>query len=50
MINMIIEGTVIHLWYYDSEGSIQTYGLDFFENLPHFGILLLALQRFTEAE
>ncbi|KAF8624594.1 hypothetical protein AX17_007087 [Amanita inopinata Kibby_2008] len=50
VINLIFKGTVIYLWYYDSEGSIQTYGLDFFENLPHFGVLLLALQRFTEAE
>jgi hypothetical protein len=35
----------VHIWFYDRQGGIQSYGLDIIKNLPHFFILLLALQR-----
>ena len=35
----------VHLWYYDRQGGIQSYGLDIIKNLPHFFVLLLAFQR-----
>ncbi|OJT04231.1 hypothetical protein TRAPUB_5108, partial [Trametes pubescens] len=38
---------VLHVWWYDREGAIQTYGLDFLEDLPRFITLLFARQRFS---
>jgi hypothetical protein len=35
----------VHIWYYDWQGGIQSYGLNILKNLPHFFILLLAFQR-----
>jgi hypothetical protein len=35
----------VHIWYYDRQGGIQSYGVDIIKNLPHFFVLLLALQR-----
>ena len=35
----------VHIWFYDRQGAIQSYGLDIIKNLPHFFVLLLALQR-----
>jgi hypothetical protein len=35
----------VHIWYYDRQGGIQSYGLDIIKNLPHFFVFLLALQR-----
>jgi hypothetical protein len=35
----------VHIWYYDRQGGIQSYGLNMLKNLPHFFVLLLALQR-----
>ncbi|KAG8915659.1 hypothetical protein FRC02_004400 [Tulasnella sp. 418] len=37
--------SVVYLWWYDRQGAIQTHGLDFIEDLPHFLVLLFALQR-----
>ena len=34
----------MHIWFYDRQGSIQSYGLDNIKNLPHF-FVLLALQQ-----
>ncbi|KAG8917850.1 hypothetical protein FRC02_002828 [Tulasnella sp. 418] len=42
---MVIIDSKLHLWWYDRQGAIQTHGLDFIEDLPHFLVLLLALQR-----
>ncbi|KAG8936494.1 hypothetical protein FRC03_008368, partial [Tulasnella sp. 419] len=42
---MVIVDSVVHLWWYDRQGGIQTHGLDFIEDLPHFLVLLIALQR-----
>ncbi|KAG8918962.1 hypothetical protein FRC02_002019 [Tulasnella sp. 418] len=42
---MVIIDSELHFWWYDRQGTIQTHGLDFIEDLPHFLVLLLALQR-----
>ncbi|KAG9026500.1 hypothetical protein FRB95_008813 [Tulasnella sp. JGI-2019a] len=44
-IGLAIIGNIIHIWWYDRQGAIQTTDLDFTKNLPHFVVLLLALQR-----
>ncbi|KAG8916881.1 hypothetical protein FRC02_003494, partial [Tulasnella sp. 418] len=41
---MVIADSVVYLWWYDRQGAIQTHGLDFIEDLPHFLVLLIALQ------
>jgi hypothetical protein len=38
---------VAHVWWYDNEGAIQSHGIDFIEDLPHFLVLLLCFKRFT---
>ncbi|KAJ1304185.1 hypothetical protein OPQ81_008585 [Rhizoctonia solani] len=43
---MLIIDTTIWVWWYDRQGAIQSSGFDFVKDLPHFLILLLALQRF----
>lgn len=35
------------MWWYDRQGAIQSQGINFITNLPHFLILLLAFQRFS---
>jgi hypothetical protein len=35
------------VWWYDNKGAIQSYGIDFINDLPHFLVLLLCFQRFT---
>jgi Fungal protein kinase len=37
---------VAYLRWYDREGVIQSYGVNFIQDLPHFLVLLLCLQRF----
>ncbi|KAG9026629.1 hypothetical protein FRB95_008656 [Tulasnella sp. JGI-2019a] len=44
-----IIGDVIHLWWYDRQGAIQTTGLNFVQHLPYFLVLLFALQRIPPA-
>jgi hypothetical protein len=34
------------IWYYDRQGTIQSSGINFIEDLPRFMVLLYALQRF----
>ncbi|KAF8465154.1 hypothetical protein DFH94DRAFT_639862 [Russula ochroleuca] len=46
-INLVIVDEVAYVWWYDNEGAIQSYGIDFIEDLPHFLVLLLCLERFT---
>ncbi|KAK1226430.1 hypothetical protein PQX77_010591 [Marasmius sp. AFHP31] len=44
--NWLINDTVLHLWYFDREGPIQTSGFDFILELPYFLAFLYLLQRF----
>src|SRR5580658_2535094 len=38
---------VVYVWWYDNEGAIQSHGINFVQNLPHFLVLLLCFERFT---
>jgi Fungal protein kinase len=38
---------VAYVWWYDNEGAIQSYGINFVEDLPYFLVLLLCFDRFT---
>jgi hypothetical protein len=38
---------VAYVWWYDNEGAIQSYGINFIEDLPHFLVLLLCFDRFS---
>jgi Fungal protein kinase len=38
----------MHIWHYDRAGAIQSSGLDITYHLPHFLVLLLALQRLDQ--
>lgn len=38
---------VLWVWWYDRQGAIQSQGISFLVNLPHFLVLLLAFQRFS---
>ncbi|KAK1218474.1 hypothetical protein PQX77_018800 [Marasmius sp. AFHP31] len=46
--NWLITDTVLHLWYFDREGPIQTSGFDFILQLPYFLAFLYLLQRFQD--
>ena len=37
---------IAYLWWCDHEGVIQSYGINFIQDLPYFLVLLLCLQRF----
>ncbi|KAK7040814.1 hypothetical protein VNI00_009410 [Paramarasmius palmivorus] len=45
MINYVVHGTVIHIWIFDNDTPLQSYGFDFIEDLPTFFVLLFILQR-----
>ena len=36
-----------YVWWFDSEGAIQSHGINFVQDLPYFLVLLLCFQRFT---
>ena len=36
-----------YVWWYDNEGAIQSYGINFIEDLPYFLVLLLCFDRFA---
>jgi Fungal protein kinase len=38
---------IAYLWWCDREGAIQSYGINFIQDLPHFLVLLLCFQRFN---
>ena len=38
------------VWWYDNEGAIQSYGINFVRDLPHFLVLLLCFERFTHRD
>ncbi|KAG2120529.1 uncharacterized protein F5147DRAFT_831813 [Suillus discolor] len=46
LINFIIIDDVIWTWYYDRQGTVQSSGINFIQDLPRFMVLLYALQRF----
>ncbi|KAF9498467.1 hypothetical protein BDN71DRAFT_1443306 [Pleurotus eryngii] len=49
-LNFILRDTVAHIWYYDSQGAIQTTGFDIIQDLPYLLVLLLAFQRFSDKQ
>ncbi|KAG2032563.1 hypothetical protein BDR03DRAFT_1094849 [Suillus americanus] len=46
LINLIVVDDVMWIWYYDRQGTIQSSGINFIQDLPRFIVLLYALQRF----
>ncbi|KAG2096079.1 uncharacterized protein F5147DRAFT_763590 [Suillus discolor] len=46
LINFIVIDDVIWTWYYDRQGTIQSSGVNFIQDLSRFMVLLYALQRF----
>lgn len=38
---------VAYVWWYDNQGAIQSYGIDFIKDLPPFLVLLLCFERFS---
>lgn len=38
-----------YVWWYDNEGAIQSHGINFVQDLPHFLVLLLCFERFTSS-
>ncbi|KAG2083002.1 hypothetical protein BD769DRAFT_1682918 [Suillus cothurnatus] len=46
LINLIVVDEVMWIWYYDRQGTIQSSGINFIQDLPRFMVLLYALQRF----
>ncbi|KAI0783714.1 hypothetical protein C8Q75DRAFT_415091 [Abortiporus biennis] len=46
-INLLFRGEVVHVWWYDRQGVIQSEGINVITNLPHFLALLVAFQRFS---
>ncbi|KAG2096094.1 uncharacterized protein F5147DRAFT_656706 [Suillus discolor] len=46
LINFIVVDDVIWTWYYDRQGTVQSSGINFIQDLPRFMVLLYALQRF----
>ncbi|KAG1883332.1 hypothetical protein F4604DRAFT_1982804 [Suillus subluteus] len=46
LINLIVVDDVMWIWYYDRQGTIQSSGINFIQDLPRFMVLLYALQRF----
>jgi hypothetical protein len=45
-----ILGDVAYLWWYDSESAIQSYGINFVQDLPYFLVLLLCFDRFNDCD
>ena len=41
---------VVHVWWFDRQGAIQSHGINFVQNLPHFLVLLLAFQRMSQED
>ncbi|KAG1784951.1 uncharacterized protein HD556DRAFT_1451260 [Suillus plorans] len=46
LINLIVIDDVVWIWYYDRQGTIQSSGINFIQDLPRFMVLLYALQHF----
>jgi hypothetical protein len=47
---MIPVDDVAYVWWYDREGAIQSHGINFVQDLPHFLVLLLCFERFTSRD
>jgi hypothetical protein len=41
---------LVYVWWYDHEGAIQSHGINFVKDLPHFLVLLLCFERFTPSD
>ena len=41
---------VAYVWWYDNEGSIQSHGINFVQDLPYFLVLLLCFDRFAPSD
>jgi Fungal protein kinase len=41
---------VAYVWWYDKKGAIQSYGINFVQDLPYFLVLLLCFQCFTSED
>jgi len=39
-----------YVWWYDNEGSIQSHGINFVQDLPYFLVLLLCFDCFTPTD
>ena len=39
-----------YVWWYDNEGVIQSHGINFVQDLPHFLVLLICFKHFTSKE
>ena len=48
-VNIIFTDDRLNVWYYDTEGIIQSSGINFMTDLPYFLALLLAFQRFDDS-
>ncbi|KAG2070795.1 hypothetical protein BDR04DRAFT_1053775 [Suillus decipiens] len=46
LLNLIVVDDIVWIWYYDRQGTIQSSGINFIQDLPRFMVLLFALQRF----
>ncbi|KAG0706833.1 hypothetical protein DFH29DRAFT_845669 [Suillus ampliporus] len=48
LLNLIVIGVydIVWIWYYDRQGTIQCYGINFIVDLPRSMVLLYAFQRF----
>jgi hypothetical protein len=44
---IILVDDVAYVWWYDNESVIQSQGINFVQDLPHFLVLLLCFERFT---
>ncbi|KAG2359068.1 hypothetical protein BDR07DRAFT_1415906 [Suillus spraguei] len=46
LLDLIVVDNLMWIWYHDRQGTIQSSGINFIEDLPRFMVLLYALQRF----
>ncbi|KAJ1304225.1 hypothetical protein OPQ81_008622 [Rhizoctonia solani] len=46
-IGLVIIDAVLWIWWFDRQGTIQSTGIDFIEDLPRFLVFLGAIQRFN---
>ncbi|KAI3605706.1 other 1 protein kinase [Moniliophthora roreri] len=44
---IILQDTELQLWYYDSQGCIQTHYIDILQQLPLFVVMVMIFQRFN---
>ncbi|TFK86570.1 hypothetical protein K466DRAFT_148370 [Polyporus arcularius HHB13444] len=49
-VGMVLQDDVIWLFWHDRQGVIQSTGISFVRNAPHFLLVLLAMQRFNSVD